>query len=173
MLLARPTSPNGRRCTRRARPRCCQATRPRFRGCRCPATTRPLGDGINRDPMEQTAFETLRLRSRGFEGGIKGILNLYLMVENDAVNRLDPLGLEGIDPWGEWIPPLEKCHPKIVKDCATACALAHLPMRATCLLGCAGAGPGYLACVSPCMAAATLSQALCTAICLLGNLPAE
>jgi RHS repeat-associated protein len=42
-----------------------------------------LGRWINRDPIEE-------------EGGV----NLYGMVGNDAVNRLDRLGLEGIDP--EW-----------------------------------------------------------------------
>jgi len=77
MLLARPPSPNGRRCTRRARPRCCQATRPRFRGCRCPATTRPLGDGINRDPI-----------------GELGGFNLYGLVGNNPVSHFDLSGLE-------------------------------------------------------------------------------
>jgi len=88
MLLARPTAASGQECRWRTHPkRCCQATRPRFRGWPCPATTRPLGDEINRDPI-------------GEWGGV----NIYLFVGNDPVATTDVAGLQrGATPWR---PPL-------------------------------------------------------------------
>jgi len=74
-----------RRCRRRARPRCCQATRPRFRGCRCPATTRPLGDEINRDPIEEF-------------GGV----NLFCFVMNRPVLKVDADGRFILSPLPLW-----------------------------------------------------------------------
>jgi len=82
MLLPRPTAASGRGWGRWARPeRCCQATRPRFRGWPCPATTRPLGDEINRDPVQE-------------QGGH----NLYTFDENQPITKVDSFGTYSIGP---------------------------------------------------------------------------
>lgn len=124
------------------------------------------GRWINRDPLGESAFETRRgERADTFGGGP----NLYTYVGNEPVRGIDVLGLVRGDDF--WEPPQLKPQPlpPCVKECAKKCALAHLPMRGVCILGCAGGGPGYLACVVPCMAAVTLSQAICTAACIAGS----
>jgi len=76
MLLTRPTAASGRG-GRWAHPdRCCRAAQTRLRGWPCPATTRPLGDEINRDPIAES-------------GGII----LYGFVANNPISSYDSLGL--------------------------------------------------------------------------------
>jgi len=111
MLLARPTAASGQECRWRTHPkRCCQATRPRFRGWPCPATTRPLGDEINRDPLGEPDFYLPRRRhsTRGTNDDGKTLVNLYGFVSNTPTKHTDAFGLEGIDPGGILVPPMDE-----------------------------------------------------------------
>jgi len=168
--------------------------RPRFRpintlglrGCGY-KTASGLRRWLNRDPIGEPGFENLRIASDptirfkhvnflSFGPSIQGssvkmaeILpdgpNLYCFLKNTPTWKIDPEGLAIMPP-----PPFQGPGfiPKCLRDCLPKCALAHLPMRAACAAGCAGTGPGYLACVLPCMSAVTISQAICTAACTMG-----
>jgi RHS repeat-associated protein len=132
---------------------------------------------INRDPIWEMAALAIR-QARPYTA-LDDFANAYIFVRNDAANEYDGDGMipdgpfipppKGYDPHN-WppspIPPIPKC----VKDCSKKCFLATLPMRGVCLVGCIGAGPGYLGCVAACNLGATISQTACTAICIIGSL---
>jgi len=68
------------------------------------STTSPLGDEINRDPLNEPGFEAIRRRG----GKVRRVgVNLYAFVRNSPVGRTDFLGLQSMI-----IPPGGRGRPK-------------------------------------------------------------
>lgn len=101
--------------TRHAR-RTMSTTPPRRASCRRP--TRPLAARwLSRDPIEEDGWRLFNSR-RGWRVPSYHA-NLYCFSDNDSIARVDVLGLEGIDPGGDWTPVMDP------DPARTPCTLAY------------------------------------------------